>query len=196
MDDVFFEAEILNYAVPHGSIFRQLLFLISNNDLHQSSPESGSYLYADGTCIFYESKDVHKIENFLNKEFSALCSKFVDNKLSIYFRRDKTECILFCKIKRSSKLNITYRDHYINQCHTVEYLGCHLDCNISNKSMQNLITLRLKRLLYNTLLQRYFDYRCISWFPFLIKNLKLKLQTAQNKCIRQQSPPMKPTLTQ
>ena len=28
------------------------------------------------------------------------------------------------------------------------------------------------------------DYGCSSWFPLLKKNLKLKFQKAQNKCIR------------
>ena len=34
------------------------------------------------------------------------------------------------------------------------------------------------------LIQPYFDYGRSSWFPFLKKNLKLKFQKAQNKCIR------------
>ena len=40
------------------------------------------------------------------------------------------------------------------------------------------------RLLCNALIQPHFDYGCSSWFPLLKKNLKLKLQKAQNKCIR------------
>ena len=41
-----------------------------------------------------------------------------------------------------------------------------------------------RRLLCNALIQLHFDYRRSSWFPFLKKNLKLKLQKAQNKRIR------------
>ena len=40
-----------------------------------------------------------------------------------------------------------------------------------------------RRLLCNTLIQSHFDYGCSSWFPLLKKNLKLKFQKAQNKCI-------------
>ena len=40
-----------------------------------------------------------------------------------------------------------------------------------------------KRLLCNALFQPHFDYGCFSWFPLLKRNLKLKLQKAQNKCI-------------
>ena len=41
-----------------------------------------------------------------------------------------------------------------------------------------------RKLLRNALIQRHFDYGCSSWFPLLKKNLKLKLQKSQNKCIR------------
>ena len=40
-----------------------------------------------------------------------------------------------------------------------------------------------QRLLCNALFQPHFDYGCFSWFPLLKRNLKLKLQKAQNKCI-------------
>ena len=49
----------------------------------------------------------------LNKNFSMLCDRFVDNKLSIHFGEDKTKLILFGskhKIKNSKLLNIRYND--------------------------------------------------------------------------------------
>ena len=76
------------------------------NDLPQSLSESGSYLYIDHSCIFYQDKVIYKIEDNLNKECLTLCKWFVDNKLSIHFGVDKTNSILFSKIKRSSKLNM------------------------------------------------------------------------------------------
>ena len=51
------------------------------------------YLYADDTCIFYEDKDVAKIEKSPNKYFWSLCEWFIDNKLSIQFGDDKTKTI-------------------------------------------------------------------------------------------------------
>ena len=44
------------------------------------------------------------------------------------------------------------------------------------------LTPAYRRLLCNGVIQPDFDYGCSSWFPLL--NLKLKLQKAQNKCIR------------
>jgi len=46
------------------------------------------------------------------------------------------------------------------------------------------LTPSLRRLLCNALIQPHFDYACTAWYPSLNKNLKKKLQTAQNKCIR------------
>ena len=40
------------------------------NDLPEALNETGSYLYVDYTCIFYQDKDVEKIE------FSSLCEWF------------------------------------------------------------------------------------------------------------------------
>ena len=43
---------------------------------------------------------------------------------------------------------------------------------------------RPRRMLCNTIIQPHFDYASSAWYPNLSKNLKSKLQIAQNKCIR------------
>ena len=61
------------------------------------------FLYADDTCLVCQHKDINKIENQLNEDFCNICDWFVDNKLSIQFREDKTKSILFAfKFKRKS----------------------------------------------------------------------------------------------
>ena len=42
--------------------------------------------------------------------------------------------------------------------------------------------------LCNALIQPHFDYACSAWYPNLNKNLTKKMQTAQNKCIRECGP--------
>ena len=47
-----------------------------------------------------------------------------------------------------------------------------------------LLDIPLHRLLFHAMIQPFFDYACNAWYPNLNKNLKTRLQTAQNKCIR------------
>ena len=42
----------------------------------------------------------------------------------------------------------------------------------------------LKRILCNSLIQPHFDFACFAWYPNLTMSLKIKIQTAQNACIR------------
>ena len=99
-------------------------------------------------------------------------------------------------------INIPFAGHSIKQHKTVEYLGCQLDSKLSGEAMASKVLKKInaklkflyrqsryltpayRRLLCNALIQPHFDYGCSSWFPLLKKNLKLKLQKAQNKCIR------------
>ena len=127
----------------------------------------------------------------------------MDNKLSIHFGEDK-KSILFSskrKVKKASPLNIQYKDK-IKQYSKVTYLGCILDETLSGESMathvinkvnsrlrflyrQNkFLDIPLRRLLCNAMIQLFFDYACNAWYPNLNKNLKTRLQAAQNKCIR------------
>ena len=61
---------------------------------------------------------------------------FFDNKLSIYFREEKTNSILFTSKRRAKnilQLNIKYRDINIKQHSEVTYFGCVLDEKMSGK---------------------------------------------------------------
>ena len=39
-------------------------------------------------------------------------------------------------------------------------------------------------MLCNSLIQPHFDFACCAWYPNLSMSLKIKLQTAENACIR------------
>ena len=111
---------------------------------------SHTYLYADNTSIFYQHKNITKIENTLNKEFANVFfyinfflfffffdntwDWFVDNnKLSIYFGEDKTKCTLFHRGKNLLELNITINNNWIKQYHMVQYLGFWLYAKLSGE---------------------------------------------------------------
>ena len=81
-----------------GSILGPFLFLINICDFPQLLSESDSYFYADDTRVFYQGKDVHKIED-------------------VHFGQDITKYILFLKTKHSPKFNVSYGNRNIKQRH-------------------------------------------------------------------------------
>ena len=191
-------------GVPQGSILGPLLFLIYINDIPQAV-KCDILLYADDTCLLFQHKNIKLIEQELNKNFADLCEWFVENRLSIHFGEDKTKSILFgskYKIKKAEPLDIEYNNIKIKQYRKVTYLGCIFDDTLSGESMAinviNKINSRLKflyrqdkilnkplrRLLCNAMIQPFFDYACSAWYFNLNQNIKRRLQSAQNKCIR------------
>ena len=163
------------------------------------------YLYADDSCLVYTGKDLKVIEDTLSKNFNSLCDWFVENKLSIHFGEDKTKSIIFGTKRRlndTHRLDIRRGEIQIKQHKEVKYLGCILDSNTSGEAMaikvlskvnsrlkflyrkQGVLNGSLKRLLCNALIQPHFDYASQAWYPNLPKTLSIKLQRAQNKCIR------------
>ena len=115
LKNVFSDAGLINSGAPQGSILGPLLFLININELPQGLNNTGSYIYADKTCIFYQDKVDEKMEKVLNKEFFSLCEWLTDNTLLIHFGDDKTKTIFISRIKSLQKLSISYGDYSLEQ---------------------------------------------------------------------------------
>ena len=94
--------------------------------------ESGSYLHADDTCIFYQQEEGKKTDNVLNKELSLLCQWFIDN---MHFGEDKTKSILFSKARDLREINISFAGHFIKQDRAIEYFGFQIDSVLSGEAM-------------------------------------------------------------
>ena len=104
----------------------------------------------------------------------------------IHFGEDEIKSVLFFKEKGLKEINISLVDHLIEKHNTIEFLGCELDSKISGEVMVSKAWKKLmpvRRQSCNGIAQTDFDYGCFSWFPFVKKNLKIKLQKAQNKYI-------------
>ena len=194
INKTFSESGNLLCGIPQGSILGPLLFLLYINDMPQAI-DCELLIYADDTCLIFQHKDIHEIEIVLNKTLSTLSDWFVDNKLSIHFGEDKTKSILFSskhRLKNSKPLNIQYKDINIKQYSKVTYLGCIFDETLSGDSLalhvinkvnsrlkflyrQNkCLSIPLRRLLCNAMIQSFFDYACNAWYPNLNKKLKTR----------------------
>ena len=94
LENSFSEVSCMSCGVPQGSILGSLLFLTYVNDMPMAV-KCNLFLYANDTCLVFQSKNVQDIEKQLNEDFANICDWFVDNKLSIHFGEDKTKSILF-----------------------------------------------------------------------------------------------------
>ena len=204
LENPFSEVSNISCIVPQGSIHGPLLFSIYVSDMLMAV-KCNLFLYANNTCLVFQSKNVNDVEKQLNEDFGNICDWFVDNKLSIHFGEDKTKSILFAskrKIKKLQKLEIIYNNIQIKQHFQVTYLGCVLEETMSGESMVHKViskvNARLKFshrknkyltpnmccLLCNALIQPHFDCACSAWYPNLSEKLKKRIQTSRDKCIR------------
>ena len=128
----------------------------------------------------------------------------MDYKLNIHFGKYKIKSILCAsKFKRKNIKNLTtkYGDTKISQHSKVKYLGCLLDETMSDEAMalivlgkinnklkcihrKNVFLIPALRPLCNVLIQPRFYYTCYTWYLNQTRNLKLKIQTSQKKCMR------------
>ena len=200
----FSDLSEINCDVPQGSFLDPLLFLLYVNDMRQAV-HYDLLLHEDDSGLTLQHRHLHTIEHQLNKDLANLCEWFVVNKLSTHRREEKIKCILFgskLKLKNAGKLNIMYNEIEIKEYSKVTYLGCLLDEEISEESMElktikkinqkliflhrksRFLTPELRRSLCNVIIQSHFDYACSAWYPIFTQKLKKKLQVMQNKCFR------------
>lgn len=143
------------------------------------------------------------IESELGREIAVVSNWFFQNKLILHL--GKTEAILFgsaAKLRKCSKLEVRAGDLTITAKHEVKYLGCTLDDKLTGDSMavqvHSKVCNRIKflgrqaayldtqtlKMLAGALVQTHFDYAATFWYSGSTKQVKIKLQTAQNKLCR------------
>ena len=137
INEAFSNSGDLTCGLPQGSILGPLLFLLNINDMHKSVA-CELFVYADESCLVFQHKDVTEIESQLNKDFAIICDWFIGNRLSIHFGEDKTKSILFVtkyKVKKTERMDISYKGIKIKQHSMVKYIWCILDETLSGESM-------------------------------------------------------------
>ena len=72
LENSFSEILSISCGVPQGSILGPLSFLVCVNDM-QMAVKCDLFLYADDTCLVFQSKNVKDIEEQLNEDFANIC---------------------------------------------------------------------------------------------------------------------------
>ena len=116
LSDGSFRVNIKNkYSIP-AKILVHLLFLLYLNDMKDC--RLWCILYADDSSLVYQQNDISKTEQNLNKNFSNIYNWFVKQKLN-----------------KTGNLDVWYGTIQIKQYHTVTYLVCASDENLSGEPM-------------------------------------------------------------
>lgn len=202
IDGIYSTTKEIKCGVPQGSILGPLLFLIYVNDM-VSAVNCKLLLYADDSALMVSHSDVDIIQDRLGKELKNVSDWLIDNKLSLHL--GKTESILFGtkrKLGRRSELSITCGDTNIVAKSQIKYLGLDLDQSLTGESTGNKVlkkvnsrlkfiyrkgnylNMHTKKLLVSSLIQCHYDYGCSVWYRSVNKKIQTKLQTSQNKIIR------------
>ena len=108
---------LLNCGVPQGLVLALLLFLIYINDLVDIINKCSINLFADGTCIYYSSKDNELCTKIINKDLENAI--LWSNRWLVDFIHDKTLSVLIS----NKNLNVFIGNIKIKEVKQHKHLG-------------------------------------------------------------------------
>ena len=189
--------------VPQGSILDPLLFLLYINDMPDSLNNTTASLYADDTEIYASSDNSSDLISKLNEDFKNMSRWMSINKLQIHPTKSK---YMFIGSSHNIKNNICNEPILINsipvpRVTNYKCLGVNLDDKLcwdshiemickkvaagiaAIKRVKPFVPPEMLKVIYNALVQPYFDYCSPLWDNCGI-GLKEKLQKYQNRAAR------------
>ena len=123
-------------AVPQGSVFGPLLFLIYVNYIYKASNKLKFYLFADDTNLLYSDRNLKSLEFVLNAELLKISNWLTANKLSLNVK--KSPFVVFHSYQRKLNYLVDLKmfnndsKTFISLKHKnyVKYLGILIDSNL------------------------------------------------------------------
>ena len=199
----FSSTRLLRCGVPQGTILGPLLFLIYINDLPNCLLHSRARIFADDTNLTYASNNINEINYNLNENLANVSEWLSVNKLTL--NQTKTEFMLIGSRQRINTFQSTpsfaINNVPVKQVSHTKSLGLHIEENLSwnvhieklskkvasgigaLKRIRPYVTLPTMQLIYNCLVQPYFDYCSVIW-DSCGSNLADRLQKLQNRAAR------------
>ena len=195
--------QAVHSGVPQDSILGPLLFILTLNDLYKSVDKCSLSLYADDTCLYFAAKDKRIMEKVINNDLKSMFSWFSNNHLLLNI--DKCQFMLTGSkgnLKHFEDVKISIQNTQLRRVSQCKYLGVIIDNHLtwtpqieevkkkalktfhSVKRIRQFLDKRTSFLLYQTLIQSQLDYCSMLWMNGHVSQLA-KLQTLQNRCLRQ-----------
>lgn len=190
----------LTIGVPQGSILGPILFIIYMNDIAQASNIFDFILYADDTSLVTSSViNGKKNSNLVNSELNKISIWLRENRLSLNI--GKTKCMLFHHQSKviNSFPKIVLNGNEVDYVNEFKFLGIILDRNLTYKPhtnyickrilsaihvlnrLKNILPLRIKITLYNTLVGCHLYNGILLWHDYC--NNIYKLQKRTLRCV-------------
>lgn len=186
-------------GVPQGSILGPLLFSVYINDLIKATDNFNYLMYADDTTLYFNLENFHSAnrEEAINSELDRINIWMKVNKLTI--NASKTKCMIFHKKpKRINPLSLSINGQVIETVSSFNYLGIHLDENLTWKNHTDLVSVKLSkitgilyrlkheypqqalRIIYNSLFLSYVNYGLLLWGTRIDKISQIQKKAIRN----------------
>ena len=116
--------------MEHPKELGPLLFLIYINDIHISSSKVKFHLFADDTCIFHSSKNLHTLEIEANGALKNISDWLISNKLTLNIGKSN---LLFFNMNNIQKtyLDIQLGNKKLEAKEYAKYLEIHIDSKLT-----------------------------------------------------------------